>query len=127
MKLVFEKKINSQVKPKVTIGICVRNCEVFIKEAIESVANQDFPHELMEIIVVDDGSEDKTLSIVLNLVSKVDIHVKVFHDRWIGLGPARNIVVENARRPFEGDAQNFPSKIEKNAYWKTGSFGFGFG
>lgn len=84
------------MKPKVTIGVCVKNAETTIKDAIESILAQDFPHELMEVIFVDDGSEDKTLSIVKEYVLKIDMKVKVFHHKWRGLGPSRNVVVENA-------------------------------
>ena len=84
------------MKPIVTIGLCVRNCEASIKEAIDSVLNQDFPHELMEVIFVDDGSEDGTLSVILDYISNMDMQAKVFHSEWKGLGWARNVVVNNA-------------------------------
>ena len=84
-------------KPVVTVGLCVRNCEATVGEAIESVLDQNFSHELMEIIVVDDGSEDKTLSVVSDILSKSDLSVEVFHSEWMGLGPARNTVVDNAK------------------------------
>lgn len=100
MKLVFEKQGNSLVKPKVTIGICVRNCELSISEAINSVLDQDFPHELMEVIIVDDGSEDRTLKIVLDLVPKLDMYVKVFCGEWRGVGSVRNVVVGNAQGDY---------------------------
>ena len=87
-------------KPKVTIGICVKNCEAYIKEVIESVINQDFPHELMEVIFVDDGSEDTTLSVILDSISGMDIKTKVFHHKWKGLGPSRNVVVDNAEGKY---------------------------
>lgn len=93
--IVFEKKCKHLTKPVVTIGICVKNCECSVKDAIESITIQDFPHEIIELIVVDDGSTDRTLSIVLSLVSKLDLTVKVFHSEWRGLGPARNVVVDN--------------------------------
>ncbi|MEM3769693.1 MAG: glycosyltransferase [Candidatus Bathyarchaeia archaeon] len=99
MDLVFAKQQNSGVKPKVTIGICVRNCEATLRKTLNSVLNQDFPHELVEVIIVDDGSEDKTLNIALELASKIDMQVKVFSGKWMGIGPARNVVVDNA----EGD------------------------
>jgi len=83
------------VKPAVTVGVCVRNSASTIREAIESIINQDFPHELMEIIFVDDGSEDNTLPIIQGYVSRMDISAKVFHTSWQGLGAARNFVVEN--------------------------------
>ena len=84
------------MKPIVTIGVCVKNSAPTIREAIESILNQDFPHKLIEIIFVDDGSEDKTLLIINSYVPKMDMHVKVFHHEWKGLGPSRNVVVNNA-------------------------------
>ncbi|MHA1267705.1 MAG: glycosyltransferase [Candidatus Helarchaeota archaeon] len=83
-------------KIKVTIGVCVRNSAVTLHEAIESISCQDYPHELMEVIFVDDGSKDTTLSIINSYVSKMDTSVKVFHHEWKGLGPSRNVVVDNA-------------------------------
>ena len=50
------------LKPKVTIGVCARNCETTIGEAVESIIMQDYPHELIEVIFVDDGSTDGTPS-----------------------------------------------------------------
>jgi len=84
------------MKSKVTIGVCVKNAEATIKDAIESILIQDFPHELMEVIFVDDGSEDKTLSIIKSYFPQMDMQVKVFHQEWKGLGAARNVVVDNA-------------------------------
>ena len=83
------------MRPKVTLGVCVKNSEATIKKAMESIINQDFPHELMELIVVDGYSQDKTLSIIKEYLSKVNIKRKIFHENR-GLGPARQIVVENA-------------------------------
>jgi glycosyltransferase involved in cell wall biosynthesis len=88
------------MKPKITIGVCVRNCADHIKDAIKSILDQDFPHELMEVIFVDDGSVDNTLSIVQEYVSTMDIPAKIFHTSWQGLGPARTIVVRNARGKY---------------------------
>ena len=87
------------VSPKVTIGVCVRNGALTIREAIESIICQDYPHEYMEVIFVDDGSQDATLSIINSYVPVMDMAVKVFHHEWKGLGPSRNVVVNNA----EGD------------------------
>jgi glycosyltransferase involved in cell wall biosynthesis len=84
------------MKPKVTIGVCVRNCEDCVREALNSILDQDFPHELMELILVDDGSEDKTLSVANSYVSNITMRAKVFHHDWKGLGPSRNVVVDNA-------------------------------
>ncbi|MGB9914289.1 MAG: glycosyltransferase [Candidatus Bathyarchaeales archaeon] len=80
----------------VTIGVCVRNCTSTIRRAVESIMAQDYPHKLMEVIFVDDGSKDNTLSIINEYVSQMDMKVKVFHHEWKGLGYSRNVVVQNA-------------------------------
>lgn len=87
------------MNPKVTIGVCVRNCSHTIKQTIESIIQQDYPRNLIEIIFVDDGSEDNTLKIIQNYASKMNtlgITTKIFHERWKGIGYARNKVVKNA-------------------------------
>lgn len=83
------------MKPMVTVGVCVRNSAATLREAIESILHQDYPHEFMEVIFVDDGSEDETLSITNSYVPKMDMKVKVFHHKWKGLGASRNVVVDN--------------------------------
>lgn len=84
------------MQPIVTIGICAKNNASTLPAAIESIIGQDFPQELMEIIFVNDGSEDATLSIMDDYVSRIDISAKVFSTEWRGLGPARNTVVDTA-------------------------------
>jgi len=87
-------------KPLVTLGVCVRNGEETIKDAIESIMGQDFPQELMEVIFVDDGSVDETLSIIKSYVLKMNMAVKMLHHKWKGLGYSRNVVVNNAEGDF---------------------------
>jgi len=84
------------VNPKVTIGMCGRNCANIVGYALESVAQQDFPHDQMEIVFVDDGSEDNTLNVVKECFSRMDISARIFSDEWRGLGKARNTVIYNA-------------------------------
>lgn len=86
-------------KYKVTLGVCVRNCEKYIGEAIESIIYQDFPHNQIKVVFVDDGSEDSTLSIIHDYVDKIGMTVAIFQTSWRGLGNARNLVIKNA----EGD------------------------
>jgi len=93
---IYLDTVDGNSKPSVTIGVCVRNCEATIKEVIESIVRQDFPHNLMELIFVDDGSKDTTLQIIMDCINDLDIQVKVYHGTWKGLGPARNMVVNNS-------------------------------
>lgn len=84
---------------QVTIGVCVRNCQTLILEAISSIMGQDFPHNRIKVVFVDDGSEDGTLSTIQNSVKKMDMVTTVLHTPWAGLGNARNMVIANS----EGD------------------------
>jgi len=81
----------------VTIGLCIKNAESTIGKSIDSVFDQDYPHRLMEIIVVDGVSKDRTLSILKEELEKSDIQSRIFSDNGRGLGAARNIVCMNAR------------------------------
>jgi glycosyltransferase involved in cell wall biosynthesis len=83
-------------KPKVTIGICAKDAENTIRFALESIADQDFDHKLMEIVFVDDGSRDTTLEIMKEYASRSDIKTLIFSGSWRGIGKARNTVVQNA-------------------------------
>ena len=58
-------------KPSVTALIDTYNHEAFIEEAITSVLQQDFPASEMEILVVDDGSTDRTAEIALKFAPRV--------------------------------------------------------
>jgi glycosyltransferase involved in cell wall biosynthesis len=87
------------LKPKVTIGVCVRNCESTVLEAVESIVAQDYPHELLEILVVDGCSSDKTVQIVKEVLSNSDIKSQIFFENR-GLGFARQIVVDNAEGEY---------------------------
>lgn len=84
------------MKPEVTIGLCLHNSENTIAKAIQSICDQDYPHEKMQVFFVDDGSTDQTLKMVQAYISKMDIQTKVFKTEWRGLGFARNLIVENA-------------------------------
>lgn len=48
--------------PLASVIMVVKNGEPFVRDALESIYNQEYPH--FEVIVVDGRSEDKTLSIV---------------------------------------------------------------
>jgi len=58
-------------RPFVTALIDTYNHETFIEEAINSVLGQSFPASEMEILVVDDGSTDKTPELVRKFQPRV--------------------------------------------------------
>jgi glycosyltransferase involved in cell wall biosynthesis len=83
----------------VTIGIVVKNMENTILNAINSTFNQDYPHERIEIIVVDGYSIDKTVDILKLHLDINDIKYEIFFEK-VGLGYARQIVVNNAKGKY---------------------------
>jgi len=58
---------------KVSIIIPVYNVQRTIKKAIDSALNQDFPKKDFEVIVVNDGSTDKTLEILKKYKKKIKL------------------------------------------------------
>lgn len=58
-------------RPLVSVLIDTYNHERFIEEAIVSVLDQDFPQDKMEILVIDDGSTDRTPEVIRRFGSRV--------------------------------------------------------
>jgi len=77
--------------PKVSVVIPVFNGERFIGCAIQSVLDQTFRE--FEIIVVDDGSTDRTEKIVRQFSAAISYH----HQQNRGAGVARNLGVSRAQ------------------------------
>ena len=50
----------------------------------------------MEVLFVDDGSEDATLSEISRIAPQMGISYKVFHHKWKGLGYSRSVALDNA-------------------------------
>jgi glycosyltransferase involved in cell wall biosynthesis len=88
------------MKRVVTLGVCVKNCEKYLPETVKSIMDQDYPHSLLRLVFVDDGSDDGTLVLLQDLAGKVDFPAKVLHTPWRGLGHARNMVIANAEGDF---------------------------
>jgi glycosyltransferase involved in cell wall biosynthesis len=82
--------------PAVTVLIDTYNHERFIEEAIVSVLEQDFPPSEMEILVVDDGSTDRTPEIV----RKFGARVRLLQKPNGGQASAFNAGIPEARGPI---------------------------
>jgi glycosyltransferase involved in cell wall biosynthesis len=86
--------------PIITIGMCARNSGNTLSIALDSIINQDFSHKEMQLILIDDGSEDNTFHIMNKYAQKTNIKTKVIHTDWQGLGPARNLIIKKADGDF---------------------------
>ena len=61
---VFKMPVDAQPKTKISVIIPARNEENNIAACLDSLAEQDYPKDLLEIIVADDHSTDETAGIV---------------------------------------------------------------
>ncbi|MDD5888451.1 MAG: glycosyltransferase [bacterium] len=78
--------------PKFSIIIPVYNVEEYIKKCLDSVFNQT--EKDFEVIVVNDGTKDKSMDIVKNY------QVKIINQKNQGLSAARNKGVEEAKGEY---------------------------
>jgi len=56
-------------KPSISITIATYNAERWVENCLNSIFTQTYPQELIEIVVVDDGSTDRTREILRELAS----------------------------------------------------------
>ena len=74
-------------EPVVSIIVPAYNVENYIERCLFSLVKQTFKN--IEILVIDDGSDDMTSDIV-NAFSSMDSRIKVIHQKNQGLSVARN-------------------------------------
>jgi len=102
-------------KPFVTVLIDTFNHERFIEEALVSVLEQDFPREDAEVIVVDDGSTDRTPEIITRFAPRVRLLRKANG----GQASAFNAAIPEARGEIvaflDGDDWWAPGKLKRVA------------
>ena len=82
---------------KISIIIPVYNVENWLEECLESTINQSLKD--IEILCIDDGSTDNSLTI-LNNYHKKDKRVKVFHQNNLGAASARNFGISKANGKY---------------------------
>ena len=77
----------------VSIIVPVYNMENSIETCVKSLQSQDYDN--VEIILIDDGSTDKSYDRCLHIAS-LDKRVKAYHTENRGSGPARNYGIEQS-------------------------------
>jgi Glycosyltransferases involved in cell wall biogenesis len=108
----MKKEISIMTSPLVSIIIPAYNAEQWIEEAVNSCLNQSYKN--IEVIVVNDGSTDGTLSVVQQIS---DSRLKVFSQMNMGACVARNRGFDESQGEyvnfFDADDTMYPDAIEK--------------
>lgn len=78
---------------KISVIVPVYNTEEYLKNCIMSVVRQTYDN--WELILVDDGSSDGSLSIA-DLAAEKDERIRVIHQKNAGPGAARNRGIKEA-------------------------------
>lgn len=92
-----KNRIMLNEKTKVAIVIPTYNVEQYVYRAIESAIDQT--HQEIEIIIIDDGSTDKTWEVIQTYKEK-DQRIKCFRQKNSGVSIARNMGLKEVTSDF---------------------------
>ena len=87
--------MENNYKPEVSVIVPAYNNEKYIGRCLESLLRQDFTGSY-EIVMVNDGSADKTLEIAEEIAKEHD-NVRIFTQKNSGVSAARNAGLSHAR------------------------------
>ncbi|WP_079911972.1 glycosyltransferase [Paenibacillus sp. 32352] len=88
--------------PKVSVLIPAHNEEVVIERTIKAMLKLEYPKDLLEIIVIDDNSKDRTGEIADSYASRYD-RLKVVHLRPPNIGGGKSGALNHGFRHATGD------------------------
>ncbi|MCR5844033.1 MAG: glycosyltransferase [Oscillospiraceae bacterium] len=117
--------IDPEYTPSVTIVIPCFNEEKWIRETILRCADQDYPVDKLDLIIVDDGSSDKSVEVIKQTVRdmcaegpqyNIENRVRVFFQNYNqGKREAMGIGIRNARTELivfvDSDSFLYPNAI----------------
>ena len=85
--MIFLKSGGYMIKMKASVIVAAYNEEKYISKCLESIRNQDFPLNNLEVVVVDDGSTDNTEKIVMGYEG---LNIRYFKQSNEGIAVAWN-------------------------------------
>jgi glycosyltransferase involved in cell wall biosynthesis len=102
-------------QPQISITIATYNAEKWIENCLNSILAQSYPQELIEIIIVDDGSTDGTRKILRSL-SAEHANLRLLFQENGGTAAAHTVGLQNSRGEYifvlSHDAYAEPDWIE---------------
>ena len=109
--------VNSN-EPLVSIILPTYNREKYLNRSIDSVLNQTYKN--WELLIIDDGSNDKTLLIVKSYLNKFP-NIRYFFHENRGAAYSMNIGMENSRGKFVtflgSDDEYLANHLEKRVHY----------
>lgn len=101
---------------KLSIIVPIYNVEDYLDECVSSLFNQGLDKDDFEVLLIDDGSSDSSLSIALRW-SKLYANIRVFEQENQGQAVARNLGLEHAEGDYimfvDSDDFLLPEKLRK--------------
>ncbi len=85
------------MNPQVAIITPIYNAEAFLAETLDSILASSYPH--IEVILMDDGSNDDSLAIAQTYAAK-DARVKAYTQPNAGASAARNHAIQLCNSPY---------------------------
>src|SRR3989338_2413064 len=82
--------------PFISVAIPVYNGESSIKNTLESVLAQNYPHDRYEVVVVNNNSSDRTQQIVEELIRHNGSRIRLFLEKKQGISYTRNNSIRNS-------------------------------
>ncbi len=102
-----------QNNPKISVILPVYNCELYIKDAMDSILNQTYTD--FELLVIDDASTDKTVEIIKSYTDSRIILIQ--KPKNLGYTDSLNYGLKNAKGEYiarmDGDDFSLPTRFEK--------------
>lgn len=112
-----EQKLDNEDKlPMVSVLIPARNEALVIEGLLNRLANQNYPREKLEIIVINDGSTDRTADIVMSWKEKNNLNLKLINVPSEESGRGKGAALNRGLSFCSGeviaiyDADNLPEK-----------------
>lgn len=93
------RELSNHNQPFFSVVIPCHNCENWIEQTLDSVVSQDFKN--FELIVVDDGSTDGTVSVI---------------EHWVKLHPEVCCLVKRQPNRYQGAARNTGIRFSRGTF-----------
>lgn len=87
------------MRPAISVVICTLNRARLLRQAVQSVLDQELAPEEFEVIVVDNGSTDET-AVLIAAMMKQHPNLRLVREPAVGLSNARNRGAREAGAPF---------------------------